>query len=129
MWIVNHTYFAQEWAIAAHKKKKLTKDVPREYQRHAKVFSETEAKRFPPSRPEDHAIKLKERAPNTMNCKVYPLTQAEQEATRKFIQENEELKYIKKSDLPWATPWFFIKKKDGSLQPIQDYCVVNVWTI
>ena len=77
VWIVNHTYFAQEWAIAAHKRKKLTKDVPREYRRHVKVFSEMEAKRFPSSQPEDHTIKLKERAPDTMNCKVYPLTQAE----------------------------------------------------
>ena len=31
VWIVNHTYFAQEWAIAAHKEKKLTKDILREY--------------------------------------------------------------------------------------------------
>ena len=81
VWIINHTYFAQEWAIAAYKEKKLTMDVPKEYRRHAKVFSEMEAKHFPPSRPEDHAIKLKEGAPDTMNCKVYPLTQAEREAT------------------------------------------------
>ena len=48
---------------------------------------------------------------------------------QKFIQENEELKYIEKSDSPWATPWFFIRKKDGSLRPIQDYRAVNAWTI
>ena len=81
IWIINHTYFTQEWAIAAHKNKKPTGDVPKEYQWHAKVFSEVKAKCFPLSRPEDHAIKLKEGAPNTMNCKVYPLTKAEWEAT------------------------------------------------
>ena len=32
VWIVNHTYFAQEWAIAAHKNKKPKGDVPTEYQ-------------------------------------------------------------------------------------------------
>jgi hypothetical protein len=26
-------------------------------------------------------------------------------------------------------PWFFIKKKDGSLCPIQDYQEVNKWTV
>ena len=119
----------QEWAIAAHKKGKPTGDIPKVYQWHAKVFLEVEAKCFTPSRPEDQVIKLKEGASDTMNCKVYPLTKAEWEATQKFIQENEELKYIEKSDSPWATPWFFIKKKDGSLGPIQDYRTVNAWTI
>jgi hypothetical protein len=32
-------------------------------------------------------------------------------------------------DSPWSTPWFFIKKKDGSLRLIQDYREVNKWTI
>jgi hypothetical protein len=34
--------------------------IPAEYQRHAKVFSEEEARRFPKSSPWDHAIELKE---------------------------------------------------------------------
>jgi hypothetical protein len=46
---------------------------------------------------------------------VYPLTLAEQEATKKFLEENECLGYIEKMDLPWSSPWFFIKKKDGML--------------
>jgi len=29
----------------------------------------------------------------------------------------------------YTTPFFFIKKKNGKLRPIQDYCPVNVWTI
>jgi hypothetical protein len=66
-------------------------------------------------------IKLKPDAPQTINCKVYPLTHMEWEATAKFLRENEALKYIKKMDFPWLTPWFFIKKKDGSLCLIQDY--------
>jgi hypothetical protein len=70
---------------------------------------------FPPSRPEDHAIKLVPGAPETINCKVYPLMLAEQEATKKFLEENEQLRYIEKTDSPWSSPWFFIKKKDGTL--------------
>jgi Reverse transcriptase (RNA-dependent DNA polymerase) len=30
---------------------------------------------------------------------------------------------------PWATPCFFVKKKDGTLQPVQDYHIVNECTI
>jgi hypothetical protein len=44
---------------------------------------------FPPSRPEDYAIKLVPGVPETINCKVYPLTVAEQEAMKKFLEENK----------------------------------------
>jgi hypothetical protein len=103
--------------------------IPKEYQWHHKVFSDQQATCFPPSWPEDHAIKLIPGAPEMINCKVYPLTLAEQEATKKFLEENEHLGYIEKMDSPWSSPWFFIKKKDGTLQPVQDYCEVNKWTV
>jgi hypothetical protein len=40
---------------------------------------------------------------------------------KKFLEENEWLGYIEKADSPWLSPWFFIKKKDGMLRPVQDY--------
>jgi len=30
---------------------------------------------------------------------------------------------------PYTAPFFFIKKKDGKLQPVQDYQHLNEWTI
>jgi hypothetical protein len=54
---------------------------------------------------------------------------AEQEATKKFLEENEQLGYIEKTDSPWSSPWFFIKKKDRTLRPVQDYQEVNKWTV
>jgi hypothetical protein len=97
------------------------KGIPEEYQQHHKVFSDQQATRFPPSRPKDHAIKLLPGTPEMISCKVYPLTLAEQEATKEFLKENERLGYIKKTDSPWSSPWFFIKKKDGTLRLVQDY--------
>jgi hypothetical protein len=78
--IITKTHFVQEWAIAEkeHKGKApvTVKDlgIPTEYKQHAAVFSEEGAKRFPPSRPEDHAIKLVPDTPGMINCKTYPLT-------------------------------------------------------
>ena len=30
---------------------------------------------------------------------------------------------------PYASSFFFIKKKDGKLRPIQDYCTINSYTV
>jgi hypothetical protein len=110
------TYFAQEWAIEAREQRQQksveVRGIPEEYQWHHKVFSDQQAMHFPPSRPEDHAIKLIPGAPETINCKVYPLTLAEQEATKKILEENEHLGYIEKMDSPWSSPWFVTVPRD-----------------
>ena len=109
-----------------------TVKVPNEYRQHDLVFSEEAAKCFPPSQPEDHAIRLKPGAPAEINCKIYPLTKAELEAMHKFLDDKLALGFIEECDKggsPWLTPWFFTGKKDGGLRPLQDYRVVNSWTI
>ena len=103
--------------------------IPPEYQRHAKVFSETAAQRFPPSRPWDHAIELKEGAPKAIDCKIYPITAGEDEKLREFIEEQRAKGYIRPSKSPYASPFFFVKKKDGKLRPVQDYRKLNEYTI
>ena len=35
---------------------------------------------------------------------------------------------IRISKSPYAANFFFIKKKDGKLHPVQDYCLPNKWT-
>jgi len=52
-----------------------TATIPPEYQIHTKVFSEKEAKRFPPSREWDHRIPLKKDALDTINAKLFSLPQ------------------------------------------------------
>ena len=47
--------------------------------------------------------------------KNYNLTPAEQDEFNKFLKESLEKGYIQKSELPMATPCFFVKKKNGKL--------------
>ena len=104
-------------------------EIPKEYQKHWKVFSKEEAHQFPPSRPWDHAIELKEGAPKAIDCKIIPTMAEEDEALQKFLKEQLEKGYIQKSKLPYASAFFFIKKKDSKLWPIQAYQKLNKYTI
>ena len=61
--------------------------------------------------------------------KTYNLTQEEQSELDKFLKENLDKGYIKLSESPMASPFFFVKKKDGKLWPCQDYHYLNDWTI
>ena len=61
--------------------------------------------------------------------KNYNLTPAEQIKLDKFLKENLEKGYIRPSQSLMASPFFFVNKKDGKLQPCQDYRYLNNWTI
>jgi len=89
--------------------------IPPEYQKYTKVFSEEESKRYPPRRAWDHAIELKEGSPDAVDCKVYPLSQTEDVAVQEFMKNELEKGYIHISKSPYASPFFFIRKKDGKL--------------
>ena len=47
----------------------------------------------------------------------------------KFISEQLRKGYIKSSKSPQTTPVFFVGKKDGKKQIVQDYRYLNKWTI
>jgi hypothetical protein len=103
--------------------------IPIEYQRHAKVFSETEATRFPPPRLWDHQIKLTNDAPATINGKVYPLPTKLTEALNKWIDDMLERGFISLSDSNYGSPTFTVAKKDGSQRVVQDFWELNKYTI
>ena len=67
--------------------------------------------------------------PTSFDCKIYPLAPKEQEALKEFLREHQEKKYIEPSKSPYTSPFFFVKKKDRKLQPVQDYRQLNEWTI
>ena len=102
--------------------------VPPELHDYLDVFDETKADRFPESRPWDHKIETKEGfVPKSF--KTYNLTPAEQIELDKFLKENLEKGYIRPSQSPMASPFFFVAKKDGKLRPCQDYRYLNEWMI
>ena len=54
---------------------------------------------------------------------------SEQEELDKFLEENLKTGKIRPSKSQFASAFFFIKKKDGKLRPVQDYRKLNAITI
>jgi Reverse transcriptase (RNA-dependent DNA polymerase) len=104
-------------------------NIPPHYWMFGRVFSEEASHEFPPSRPWDHAIELKPGTPAALPGKLIPLSQAELGELRKFVKEHLMRGTIRPSKSPYKSRFFYIKKKDGKLRPVQDYRPVNQWTI
>jgi len=121
------TTTSQKMAQEGQKTKEPNKiELLKEYQKHWKVFSKSQAQWFPPEREESMTIKLLPNVPASINCKVYPLNQKEMDILRKFLAEEEERGYIKQGSSPYTTPVFFVGKKDlEELQPVMDYRKLN----
>jgi len=84
------------------------------------VFAKEDFDILPEHRQWDHAIEL---IPGLepKSSKVYPLSLVEQKELDSFLEENLCTRQICPSKSPMAAPVFFIKKKDSSLQLVQDY--------
>jgi hypothetical protein len=63
----------------------------------------------------NHHIVLKPDAQAALNCRVYPIFPKEDKQLDKFIKENLKLGCIISTDSPYASGFFFIKKKDSKL--------------
>jgi hypothetical protein len=46
-----------------------------------------------------------------------------------FLDENLAKGYISRSNSPWSTLAFFIKKTGGGFRPIFNYQCINNWTV
>ena len=118
---------ATELAMAAKKTKpKVT--LPPKYTEFTSVFSKEAADHVSPSQPYNHEINLDESFVPKIE-KIYPLSPDEQKATEDFLDENLRSGKIHPSNSPQASPFFFVKKKDGNLHPCQDYWYLNEHTI
>ena len=92
------------------------------------VFTKSTFDQLPPRRSWDHAIELKGDM-KPLTSKVYPLSKSEQIALDEFVEEHLTSGRIRPSKSPFAAPFFFVKKKCGSLRPVQDYRRLNDMTI
>ena len=72
----------------------------------------------------DHAIELV-LSLEPKSSKIYLLSLVEQKKLDFFLEENLCTRRIHPSKSPMAAPVFFIKKKDGLLQLVQDYRALN----
>ena len=111
------TTLSTELAIAASKDKVT---LPSQYKEYANVFAKQTFDTLPPRCDFDHVIDLKESFTLKV-AKLYLLNLQEVTACKDFINENLRTGQIQNSKSPQASPFFFIKKKDGKLRPVQDY--------
>ena len=60
---------------------------------------------------------------------MYLLLREEREEVREFVREQLRKRYIQLSKSPQTALVFFVGKKDGKKQMVQDYRYLNEWTI
>jgi len=103
--------------------------VPKWLHEYGNVFSKNKSERMPIWKPYDHAIDFVEGTTLSKPAKVYPLSLAERNSLDIWIDEELRKGYIQPLTSPIAAPFFFVKKHDGSLQPVMDYRALNGITI
>jgi hypothetical protein len=131
VWINAKTGIAMELAMKENKKKEdllVKKSIPEDLHDFLDIFDNNKANWFPESNMWDHKINIKEGF-EPKSFKNYNLTPEEQKELDKFLDKNLEKGYIQPSKSPQASPFFFVKKKDGRLQPCQNYWYLNNWTV
>ena len=113
-------------SLAMNNKQPL-QDIPQAFQCYKKVFSDEEVQRLPKHQPWDHKIDL---IPGQQMSKtsVYQLTPPEKIALKEYIEDSLKQGTLQRSEAPDACSFFFINKKDGKLQPVQDYRLLNAIT-
>ena len=109
-------------------KKKMFEEVAPEYiYEYKDMFAKESFDVLPPRRPWNHATELLP-GDHEVNCKVYSLNPSEKKELDDFLAENLKLRCIQPSKSPFTSAFFFIKKKDDCLWPIQDYWKLNTIT-
>ena len=92
------------------------------------VFAKEDFNIFPEHQQWNHAIELIPGLEPKLS-EVYPLSLVEQKELDSFLEENLCTRWIRPFKSSMAALVFFIKKKDGSLQLVQDYRALNSMTV
>ena len=92
------------------------------------MFRKKQSERMPTRKLWDYAIEMK-KGFVPQKGKVYTLSREEREEIREFVKEQLRKGYIWPSKSPQIALVFFVGKKDGKKQMVQDYRYLNEWTI
>ena len=106
--------------------KSLEKMVLGEFHEFLGVFNKECSERLPMHREYDLGIDLIDGVEVLAPGKLYQLAPAKLMVLHEFIDKNLAKGYIYQSSTPCSTLVFFVKKKDGSLQLVVDFWVLNV---
>ena len=134
LFMINYEYFrnlSTNIAIAAGESKQtkiFEEIVPKAYHEYKDVFTKETFDELLLHRPRDHAIELLP-GNHKVDCKTYNLTTAKQKELDNFLEENLSTGHIQPSKSQFTSAFFFVKKKDGKLYPIQDYRKLNDITV
>ena len=104
-------------------------DLPEYIQPFTHLFNKKKFEKLPERCKWDHKINLTDEAPKELNAKAYAMTFKEEEALNQWLDEQLKARLIVESKSRYAAPCFYIPKKDGSLQLVQDYRKLNQVTI
>ena len=115
LWINAKTTTAIEFHLKHDNKKEnlpVDQQIPKLFHDYLDIFDEDKANRFPEPRPWDHKIELKGGF-QPKSFKTYNLTPEEQKESDQWTKDNLEKGYIRPSQSPMASLFFYVKKKDG----------------
>ena len=93
------------------------------------LFNKKKFEKLPERREWDHEINLMDKAPKELNTKTYIMMLKEEEALNQWLDEQLKAGLIVESKSRYVAPYFYIPKKNGSLQLVQDYRKLNQVTI
>jgi len=106
-----------------------SEDLPNYIQPFTYLFNKKKFKKLLERQEWNYKINLTEEASRKLNVKAYTMTIKEEEALNKWLDEQLDAGLIKESKSRYTAPCFYIPKKDGSLQLVQDYQKLNQITI
>ena len=118
----------QEWSEVPKTDPRPEDLVLKAYHKYLKVFSKKESKRMPVHKPWDHAINMKDTFVPKKG-RLIPLSPQEQKEVSDFIDNQTKKGYIRLSKSPQTSPVFFVPKKNGKKQMVQDYRYLNEHTV
>jgi len=92
------------------------KDLPKYVQLFTYLFNKKKFEKLPNRQEWDHEINLTEETPKELNAKAYLMTLKEKEILSQWLDEQLKAGLIVKSNSRYMVLYFFIPKKDETLQ-------------